>query len=177
MNIYFARHGQTQWNKENRMCGRKDIQLNELGKLQAERLAEKLSGEKIDLIISSPMQRALQTSKIVAKSCGCEISVDERLIEQSYGIYEGVDRDNKDFLNNKRNFAYKYPDGESMMQVAARVYPLIDELKEKYAGKNILLICHGGVCRVLRTYFVDMTNDEFFNYSLENAGYEKYYID
>lgn len=68
------------------------------------------------------------------------------------------------------------PDGESMTQVAARVYPLIEELKERYTGKNVLLICHVDVCRVLKTYFQDMTNDEFFNYSLENARFEKYSV-
>ncbi len=177
MNIYFARHGQTQWNKDNRVCGRTDLPLTEKGKEQAQKLAENLATEKIDIIISSPLQRAIQTSEIVAKHFGCNIIIDERLIEQNYGIYEGVDRKNKDFLNNKRNFAYKYPDGESMMQVAVRVYPLIEELKERYAGKNVLLICHGGVCRVIKTYFQDMTNDEYFNYSLENAGFEKFYVE
>ena len=60
------------------------------------------------------------------------VVIDDRLIEQDYGIYEGVDRQNPDFLANKRNFAFRYPNGKSMMQVAARVYPLLEELKEKY---------------------------------------------
>ena len=177
MNIYFARHGQTQWNKDNIICGRKNIPLTEKGKEQAQKLAENLVAEKIDIIISSPLQRAIQTSEIVAKSLECEILIDERLIEQNYGIYEGVNSGNEGFLNNKRNFAYKYPEGESMMQVAARVYPLIDELRERYADKNILLICHGGVCRVLKTYFQDMTNEEYFNYFLENAEFEKHSLE
>ena len=174
MNIYFARHGQTQWNKDNRVCGRTDLPLTDKGEEQAGKLAENLATENIDIIISSPLQRAVQTSEIVAKRFDCSVLIDERLIEQDYGIYEGVDRKNEDFLNNKRNFAYKYPNGESMMQVAARVYPLIEELREKYSDSNVLLICHGGVCRVLKTYFQDMTNDEYFNYSMENAGFEKY---
>ena len=80
------------------------------------------------------------------------------------------------FLNNKRNFAYKYPDGESMMQVACRVYGLIDEMKEQYKDKNVLIISHGGVCRIINTYFRDMTNDEFFNYTLQNGELEEYEI-
>lgn len=174
MNIYFARHGQTEMNKANLVCGVTDVPLNETGRQQAELLAEKLRSENIDLIISSPLKRAIQTSRIVAEHCNIPIEIDNRLIEQNYGIYEGVDRQNPDFLSNKRNFAFKYPGGESMMQVAARVYPLIEELKEKYPDKNILLLCHGGVCRVLKTYFQNMTNDEFFRYSLENAGFEKF---
>lgn len=98
----------------------------------------------------------------------------ELLIEQNYGIYEGVDRKNPQFLNNKRNFAYRYPDGESMMQVAYRIYGIIDKVKKEYQGKNVLLISHEGVCRIIRTYFIDMTNEEFFNYTLENGKLEEY---
>ena len=55
------------------------------------------------------------------------MEIDERLIEQNYGIYEGVDRNDAVFLNNKRNFAYRYPCGEFMMQVAYRVYGLLEK--------------------------------------------------
>ena len=104
------------------------------------------------------------------------LHIEELLIEQNYGIYEGVDRKDTRFLDNKRNFAYKYPGGESMMQMAYRVYGFIERLKKEYPKKNILLISHGGVCRIIRTYFTDMTNDEFFHYTLENAKYEEYEV-
>ena len=61
-----------------------------------------------------------------------------------------------------------------MMQVACRIYGLMDEIKSKYGDKNVLIISHGGVCRIINTYFKDMTNDEFFKYTLENAKLEKY---
>ena len=49
-----------------------------------------------------------------------------------------------------------------------------DEIKNKYKNENILIISHGGVCRIINTYFRDMTNEEFFNYTLENGKLEKY---
>ena len=100
--------------------------------------------------------------------------MEKLLIEQNYGIYEGMDRKNDRFLANKRNFAYKYPGGESMMQTAYRVYGVIDKIKERYPGKTVLIVSHGGVCRIIRTYFQDMTNDEFFDYTLENGKVEEY---
>ena len=106
--------------------------MTENGKCQAEILAERLAAEGIDLIFSFPLKRATQTSKIISDVCNVPVVIDDRLIEQDYGIYEGVDRQNPDFLANKRNFAFRYPNGKSMMQVAARVYPLLEELKEKY---------------------------------------------
>lgn len=174
MRIYAARHGQTQWNAENRVCGRTDLSLTEDGLCQAKALAEKAAQLNLDLIISSPMLRARQTAEAVAEKIGIPIITDDRLIEQDYGIYEGVDRKSAGFLENKRHFAFRYPGGESMMDVAHRVYGLIGELKERYPGKNVLLVCHGGVCRLIRTYFEDMTNEEFFNYSEENAAVREY---
>lgn len=61
-----------------------------------------------------------------------------------------------------------------MMQVAYRIYGLLDQIKKEYEGKTVLIICHGGVCRIIRTYFNDMTNEEFFEYTLENGKLEEY---
>lgn len=174
MKLYVARHGQTIWNVQNKVCGITDVKLTEKGVEQAKKLAYEVQNYNVDMIISSPLKRAMETSKIVAEKCNIAIQIEERLIEQNYGIYEGIDRKNEEFLNNKRNFAYRYPKGESMMQVAYRIYGLIDEIKEKYPEKNILIISHGGVCRIINTYFKNMTNEEFFDYTLANGKLEKY---
>lgn len=176
MKLYAARHGQTQWNVEDKVCGRTDLPLTEAGLEQARLLAQQTKDLKLDIIISSPMLRARQTAEPTAVLHGLDVLVEKRLIEQDYGIYEGVSRFDEGFLANKRHFAYRYPGGESMMDVAARVYSLLEDIKGKYAGKNVLLVCHGGVCRVIRTYFEDMTNEEYFHYSEENAAVREYEI-
>lgn len=174
MKLYVARHGQTQWNAENKVCGRTDQPLTAVGMAQAEALAEKAEVLGIELILTSPLQRAYSMARIIADRCGAELRVDDRLIEQNYGIFEGVDRQNPDFLANKRQFAIRYPGGESMMDLAGRIYPLLGELKERYPDKTVLLACHGGVCRVIRTYFMPMSNEEYFAYSPENCSLECY---
>lgn len=174
MKLYVARHGETEWNAQDKICGRTDIPLTERGMEQAKQLADKMAGAGIDVIIASPMIRAQQTAAAVSKATRIPVLTDERLIEQNFGIYEGMDRRTPEFLANKRQFAYRYPGGESMMDVAYRVYGLIEELKRKYPDKNVLLVCHGGVCRIVRTYFEDMTNEEFFLYSEENATARAY---
>ncbi len=172
--LYIARHGQTIWNEQNKVCGITDVELTDKGREQAKALALKVADKDVDVIISSPLKRAIETSTIVSEICNVPMEIDDRLVEQNYGIYEGVDRKDEAFLNNKRNFAYKYPNGESMMQVAYRVYGLLDEIKCKYKDKNVLIISHGGVCRIINTYFRDMTNEEFFNYTLKNGELEEY---
>lgn len=174
MKLYAARHGETQWNKENIVCGRTDLPLTEKGLEQAQLLAQRTESLDIDVIISSPMLRARQTAAPAAELHGLTVLVDDRLIEQDYGIYEGVSRFDEGFLANKRHFAFRYPGGESMMDVAHRVYGLLEEIRIKYPGKNVLLVCHGGVCRVIRTYFEDMTNEDYFCYSEENAAVREY---
>lgn len=176
MRIILTRHGQTEWNVLNKVCGRTDVELTQKGISQAEILADRLKDHQIDLIISSPMKRAYKTACIVGDKLGQTISTDARLIEQNYGIYEGSDRKNPDFLANKKNFTYRYPGGESMMDVAVRTYSLLNELRDKFPDKNVLIVCHGGAARVINTYFRDMTNDEFFNYTLDNCDIEEYEI-
>ncbi len=174
MKLYVARHGQTQWNVLNKVCGRTDVALTDLGMEQAEELARHVKDLPIDRIISSPMLRANQTAAPAARELGLSIEVDNRLIEQDYGIYEGVSRRDQNFLANKRHFAFRYPGGESMMDVAYRVYSLLEELKRDQDSRGILLVCHGGVCRVIRTYFENMTNEEYFHYSEENGAVREY---
>ena len=177
MKIYMARHGQTQPNVEDNVCGRTDVPLTETGLQQAEKLADNAAGKDIDLIVVSPMIRARQTAQAVANRYNIPVVIDDRLIEQSAGIYEGKSRTNPDYLTNKRKFCYKYPGGESMMQVAQRVYNRIDDIRRNYSDKNVLVVCHGGVCRVARTYFVDMENEEFSTYTPDNATITEYEID
>ena len=176
MKIYIARHGETEWNRLNKICGTTDIGLTDEGRKQAEHLAKKLKDTNISVIIASPLKRAVETAGYVSKALGVPIFTDKRLTEQNYGIYEGTDRKGEEFLKNKHNFAYRYPEGESMMQVAYRTYGLIDEIRTKFKDRDVLLVCHGGAARVMNTYFKDMTNEEFFNFSMKNADYEVYEV-
>ena len=111
MKIYVARHGQTAWNALNKTCGTTDLPLNELGLQQAEELADKVEHLGIDLIISSTLIRAQQTAAAVSRRIGVPVITDSRIVEQNYGIYEGKDRKDPGFLENKRHFAYRYPGG------------------------------------------------------------------
>ena len=169
MKLYVTRHGETTWNVEWKVSGVTDVDLTERGVSQARSLANALKNEKIDLIIASPLKRAIHTAELINETVGSPMEIDARLTEQNYGIYEGVHRKSDGFLGNKRQFAYRYPGGESMMQVGFRVYSFLNELKEKHPDKTVLLVTHGGVCRVIKTYFEDMTNEEYFNYSQDNC--------
>ena len=174
MSLYVARHGQTTWNVENRVCGLTDVPLTDVGIAQAKDMAQAAQSLGLTAILCSPLSRARHTASFAAEQCSLDVTIEPRLIEQNYGIFEGRDGLDPGFLSNKRLFATRYPGGESHMDVAARVYPLLNELKERCRTENILLVCHGGVCRVIHTYFHPLTNEEYFLYQAPNATLLKY---
>lgn len=174
MRIFVARHGETQWNLENKVCGSTDLPLTEKGLAQAQALAEKAVQVKPDVIIASSMLRAQQTAGAVAHRLGMEIVTEPRLVEQDFGTSEGVDRKDPDFVVRRRWCSAKFPQGESIFQMVHRVYSVLDELPGKYPDKTVLLVCHGSVSRAIRTYFVDMTTEEYFGYLPDNGELVEY---
>lgn len=174
MVLYVTRHGQTVWNVERKICGASDVELTETGLAQARQAAQEAEGKGVGLILSSPLKRALTTAQIAADRLGLEVYTDDRLSEQNYGAFEGADQNNPAFLAAKRQFAARMPQGESILDVAARVYGLLDELKERRLSQNALIVTHGGVCRLIHSYSINMTNDEFASYFHENGHLEPY---
>lgn len=174
MELYITRHGETSWNYENKILGRTDIPLNERGKEQARILAEKLKNVQIDVIIASPLSRALETAACIAETKGLEVFTDERLMEIDFGIFEGMDRGNNEYQASKREYFKTYPSGESFLQLTGRICCCLELLKEKYPDKKVLLVSHGGVCRIIHNLFCDMENEEFVTYTFPNCGLEKF---
>lgn len=179
MKIYSTRHGQTSYNKQEIVLGTTNIELDETGEKQALMLAEKIADMNcIDIIIASPMKRAQRTARAVAERCGLEIVTEERLREWDYGYYEGKSRFTEGFAENKTEFGVRMgKSGESLMQLAHRVYSALDDIIKNYSGKNVLIVSHGGVCRVIETYFNDMTTEQFSNWFMDNCGLIEYSID
>ncbi|MBD0382873.1 histidine phosphatase family protein [Paenibacillus sedimenti] len=174
MSLYVVRHGETEWNYENRVCGTTDIRLTNRGIEQAKDLAQLLRKKQINIIISSPLCRALNTAEIISKEICTDYIVDQRLTEQDYGVFEGSPHDNKEFLEAKLHFANKLSGGESILQVVQRIFNLLDDIKEKYRNHNVLLVAHGGVCRVINAYFKEQSNEEFYYFHIGNCELKEY---
>lgn len=177
--VYFARHGQTIWNVENKICGATDIALTELGWQQATELGEKILTEhiKIDEILYSPLCRAADTAKEVARVIGVPAKVETRLVEQNFGKYESTPRDGEEFQLAKREFLNHYDGGETMFQLAQRIYNLLDEVKKEADEKTYLLVAHNGISRVIQSYFFDMTNEEYAAFGIKNCEIRRFDFD
>ena len=117
------------------------------------------------------------TAKKVAELCGLEIVTDERLREWDYGLYEGKSRYTEGFAEGKHEFAVRMgKSGESLLMLSHRVYSAIDNIIEKYSDKNVLIVSHGGVCRIIETYFNDMTTKTFDNWFMGNCQIIEYNV-
>ena len=176
MKLYITRHGETMRNAEYRVLGRTDDPLSEKGRAQAVELAENLRDTEIDLIFASPLSRAMETAQTVAKTKGLEVIADERLLEINFGVFEGVSGTSEEYQSAKRDFFKRYPEGESYFDIAYRVYNFLFEIKEKYPDKKVLVVSHGGVCRILHNYFIGMDNEEFAKFAFPNCGIEEYEV-
>lgn len=160
MKIYVVRHGQTDWNVAGKCQGRTDIELNNIGIEQAKNTKGQIKKHNIDLIICSPLKRAIKTAEIINEATNCKIVSDERIIERCCGEVEGktekewdsIIGDDVDIINNY-NLNYDKQNIEPIQTICKRVWNLLDEIQEKYKGKNILLVTHGGTCRAINAYF------------------------
>ena len=146
MMIYIVRHGETQWNAEGRIQGRRDIELNENGRRQAEAAAEALRGKTFQALITSPLSRAKQTGAILAQYANIgEVREDARIVERDFGELDGAR-----FTEDVRHRLYqeKVQGAESLEEVAERMYAAFREYVREYEG-DILVVSHGAAITAL----------------------------
>ncbi len=154
MKLWIIRHGQTDWNKNGKIQGSTDIELNETGIKQAEEVIPLFNEYSFDLIISSTLKRAMKTAQIINKEKNIEIIYDSRLIERHCGDYEGTPTtlDEEPLFNINTNVSTH--NIEPVNDLYKRVSSILDEVKEKYKDKKVLLVTHGGTTRAIETYFL-----------------------
>jgi probable phosphoglycerate mutase len=151
--IFLVRHGETLWNSEGRIQGHLDSPLTQNGLAQANALAlHFFKSQNFAALYSSDLGRAYETARCISEKNGLPVLVDPRLRERNFGIFQGV---------VKRELKTKYPDessyykaldanyvipgGESFKQLSERCINCLEELAQKYLGKRILVVAHGGV--------------------------------
>lgn len=158
MRLIYVRHGQTDWNLRRKIQGTTDIPLNETGIAQAKEMHEKLKGEKIDVIISSTLKRAVKTAQIIKGDREIPILYDGRIVERRFGDLEGTDFDNLFFPGLNDMDAERFDNGiETLKQLTKRVFAALEDIAEKYHDKTVLFVSHGGVSVAVYCYFNGIT--------------------
>jgi len=140
----FIRHGQTDWNLNDKLQGASDIPLNDTGREQAVEAAAALAGGPWTAIVSSPLSRARETAAIIAERLGLELGpAYPELIERDYGPLEGAPSSANMAAYPKRD----YPDAEPLADVVARGRAGLVKVAADYPDADVLIVCHGTLIR------------------------------
>ena len=140
--IVLVRHGETAANRARLALGRADPSLTELGRRQAQALANRFAASGIGRVVSSPLQRAMETATAIATALDCGVDVDDRLIEMDYGEWDERsfgDFPAEDLARWRRDASFAPPGGESLVDVGARVAPLCESL---VGGPTVIAVSH-----------------------------------
>lgn len=151
--LILIRHGETDWNRELRFQGQLDVPLNATGLEQARRLAERLATEPPDVLVSSDLQRALQTARALAQRTGhAEPQLEAGLREQHFGMVEGlrvpdIQQQHPGAWAQWVRFDehYAFDGGECIRDFHARVLAAVHGLGQRHAGQTVAVVTHGGV--------------------------------
>ncbi|MBI2476688.1 class I tRNA ligase family protein [Candidatus Uhrbacteria bacterium] len=169
---YFVRHGETDWNKERRIQGHQGTRLNGNGKEQAQKAAEQLKDKKIDLIVSSDLERARETAEVISRALGgVEVVYDAALRERHYGVIEG--RTLEDLSDDEKKSIHsadgRPEGGESLLDVEERIHAALSRHKSTHQYKNVVIVSHGAALRSLMRRLKGSA-DPLANTSWPNAG-------
>lgn len=158
MKIYITRHGETQWNTQKRMQGWNNSDLTEKGIEGALKLQERLKDVDFQCIYTSPLKRALDTTKIIRGDKDTEIVLVDELKEMGLGRWEGLEHSKIEELYGEEYFnywnkphLYKNSSGESFYDVFKRVKLVLDMIIEKHKEGNALIVSHGVVAKAINT--------------------------
>lgn len=154
--LIFVRHGQSQSNLEKRFTGQWNTELTPLGRMQAERTAAFLKDYPIDVIYASDLSRAMDTARPTARMHGLEVIPNPMLREVNAGLWKGrrydelLERFYESYSCWLNDLGHAHPDGgESVVELAARVYGEVDRLLERHRGQCIAVFSHATPARLM----------------------------
>ncbi len=187
--LILVRHGQSQWNLENRFTGWVDVPLSPVGEQEARRAGELLRGYRFDHAFTSALKRAQETLRVILETIGqtnVPVDRDQALNERMYGDLQGL---NKDETAQKfgaeqvhiwrRSYDVPPPGGESLKMTGERVLPYYHQHIEPLvlAGKTVLVAAHGNSLRSLVMYLENISEAEIPNLNIPTGIPMRYVLD
>ena len=179
--LILLRHGQSQWNLENKFTGWVDIDLTAKGEIEATHAGDILQKYPIDIVFTSVLMRAIRTAEIALKQAGIEsipIYRSEKLNERHYGDLQGLNKDDigKEYGSDqlkvwRRSYDIAPPNGESLKMTQERVLPYFHEsiIPELQKGKNVLITAHGNSLRALIAELDKMSKEDILELNIPTA--------
>lgn len=150
--IVLVRHGETDWNRDNRFQGHADPPLNDAGREQARVLAEELRGEPFAALYTSPLRRARETAAILGPQLALEPRADESLMEVDLGSWSGLTRSEVEArfpvgFARWLEYGHGWDDGETYEALGGRVVAGLSNIGARHPDMAVLAVTHGGPIR------------------------------
>lgn len=176
MKLYVVRHGLTNANMEGIYNGLLDEDINEIGIDQANQIRKRIKDIEYDLVFCSSLLRTRHTCDIINVKKK-PVIYDERICERTLGYLDG--KNLKEYGYEKEILDYNYKSEienfEDLPTLFKRVHNFIEDIKEKYKDKNILIVTHGGILRAIYFYFNELPeNKDLSNYIFKNCEINEY---
>jgi broad specificity phosphatase PhoE len=174
--LYLVRNAATEWSRERRVAGRRDLGLSAEGQAQAAELGEQLRSLEVAEVLCSPVLRAVETAERIAKPHGVEVARDPRLTDLGAGSWEGMKHDEigssdeyKRFLANP--LSESIPGGEKLMDARDRLVASVNQaLVDNELGANVVMVSHAGPLRVLLAHYLGMDLANYHRLRLSPAS-------
>jgi len=177
MKLVIVRHGETEWNVQNKATGQLDSPLTPKGIRQAHAIADRLLRLSFTTLYSSDLGRAVQTANIIAEACGKKVIFDPQLREWNMGIFEGltVSEMHKKFPQDRQDyerigFEYVIPEGESLRQCRDRSFRVLNAIAERHLDETVVVIAHGCVLMVFFEMVLGLPPGNSWRFKLYNAN-------
>jgi len=177
MRLFAVRHGATEYSRDRRFTGSRDVPLTTDGRLQAEAVAQALAGTAIAAVYTSPLERARMCAELVAKPHRLEPRVVPELSEMAFGAWEGLSRDELAARFPRDAEAWRGtparvtpPGGESLGAVAARVRSALDRLIAAHAGETAIVVTHAIVMRLIVLAALGLGPERLWSVDASPAG-------
>lgn len=177
MKLVIVRHGETEWNVENKVMGQLDSPLTPKGIQQAYAIADRLRRLSFTTFYSSDLGRAVQTAKIIAEVCEKKVIFDSELREWNMGIFQGltVSEMHQKFPQQRQDYErigdeYVIPEGESLRQCRDRGCRVLNAIAERHLDETVVVVTHGCVLMGFFEMVLGLPPGNSWRFKLYNAN-------
>jgi len=177
LELLLVRHGETAGNREKLFFGSTDYPLNENGRNQAKMAAEKIKPFPPTVIYTSPLLRAVQTARCIGEYLGLSVIVKDGLREMDFGLWEGLayQQIQEKFPIKWQDWSrdwwgVKVPGGESTCEMCMRVGKAVEEIIQKHANEQVVIVSHHGCIRWIISHLLGFGKDGYWRFRIEPGG-------
>lgn len=175
--LLLVRHGLTEYNNTRRFGGHSDVDLNDEGRRQAEKVRVRLADEKIDVVYSSDLKRAVSTADIISNGRELETIACPELREMNYGEVEGLtfEEIGRRYPGLREmiidfNLQMEFPGGESLNGFIERTITFMDRIDMQERNRNVLIVSHNGSLKVLVCHLLGLDQCHWPKFRIDNAS-------